>query len=102
MVYKSTSDMSIAERLVDDLLGPPPEDLPETGPLQVQVHGGTWLSVTSDIWRAWTGPRRIWGVEHHGPVYPVGSTEGSAPYAGARVCRCSVCQEHVHPTAKPN
>lgn len=104
MDYKSTSDMSVAERLVADLLGPPPAEdgLPKGGPLEVQVHGEQWLPVSTEIWRAWTGPRRVWGIEYHGPVFPLGAADESKPYDGARVCRCRQCQEHVHPTARPN
>ena len=54
---------------------------------------------TDDIFRSWTGERRINGDEHHGPVYALGS---DVPYTGSRVCGCSECQSHVEPRFRKN
>ena len=69
----------------------------------LEVHlGNDWIPITADMWRSWTGRRRIWGIEHHGPVYAVGTQDESTPWTGVRECACSTCQAHVEPTLKPN
>jgi hypothetical protein len=41
---------------------------------QVYVNG-SWLSVSRDIWRSWTGKRRYNGKVYAGPVYYLFSNE---------------------------
>jgi hypothetical protein len=36
---------------------------------------GRWVRVTCDIWRCWTGRRRLGGREFHGPVVLVGTAQ---------------------------
>lgn len=76
------------------------EAIPTRG-LEARI-GNDWIPVTSDVWSSWTGRRRIWGMEHHGPVYAFGAPEGTPPWTGARECYCSSCQAHVEPTLRPN
>jgi hypothetical protein len=74
--------------------------IPHQG-LAIEVADGEWIPSTQVLWRSWTGRRSVWGLEWHGPVFNV-DRDDSVPYAGKRVCTCTICQEHVHPTAKPN
>jgi hypothetical protein len=69
--------------------------------LEVEVEGD-WIPTSIDVWRAWTGRRKLWGFEHHGPVYSFGHSDESPPYAGRRVCNCGKCQLHVKPELRPN
>jgi hypothetical protein len=68
--------------------------------------GEEWIPATPELFRAWTGLRRIFGMEFHGPVWNFGtdpeSTPEAQPYAGARVCTCSECQKHVAPQLRLN
>lgn len=66
------------------------------------LSGETWIAADKETWRSWTGHRRIWGIEHHGPVYNYLSPEGSLPYTGRRVCTCAECQANVTPTLRDN
>jgi len=79
---------------------PTDEIIPHHG-LLVEVADGEWIPSTQILWRSWTGRRQVWGMEYHGPVFNV-DRDDSVPYAGKRVCSCSICQEHVIPAAKPN
>lgn len=69
------------------------------GPIMEVKVNKTWMSTSEDIFRSWTGPRRINGEEHHGEVFPLGSDK---VYTGARVCPCRVCQASVEPKFKKN
>ena len=94
-----------------------PHDLPE---LQLQEHTfpeqtdiglrptgyeirmpdtGEWLMTNQEMFAAWLGDRRVWGIPYHGPVYAAGSR---TVYTGSRLCGCSVCQMNVNPKDKPN
>ena len=42
------------------------------------------------------------GAEHHGPIFLMGSPDGTPPYTGRRVCLCPTCQEQVEPRYRPN
>ena len=35
--------------------------------------GGSWIEVSEYIFRSWSGPRRLNGVEWVGPVYLLGT-----------------------------
>ena len=76
-----------------------PTDDIATEPITEVKVGPSWIEVTDDIFRSWTGERRINGDEHHGPVYALGS---DVPYTGSRVCGCSECQSHVEPRFRKN
>jgi hypothetical protein len=80
---------------------PPPDDVMPTTGLQVEVDG-VMLPATREVWRSWTGPRAVWGVPWHGPIYAMGSADDSRPWDGPRVCRCGTCQEHVTPDSRAN
>ena len=72
-------------------------------PSPLQVHDGVgWIPASREVWAAYTGPRAVWGVEHHGPVYAMGAPEDAPPWDGPRVCRCPTCQQHVAPSKRPN
>lgn len=81
---------------------PPMQSAQENTGLEIEVQPDVWEYTNLRTWRAWTGRRKIWGFEHHGPVYIVDSKDDSKPYEGARVCKCSLCQAHVLPTLKSN
>lgn len=78
-----------------------PQVYEHTG-LQIEVMEGEWEHSDLRTWRAWTGLRRLWNVEYHGPIYVIDSAADSRPYAGKRTCRCAVCQTHVAATTKSN
>lgn len=90
---------------IEEALGPLPtftdDECVTTSGLEIDVSG-TWTPADREMWRAWTGPRRFWGIEYHGPVYNYKSQEGSKPYTGKRLCNCQTCQEHVLPQFRPN
>jgi len=69
--------------------------------LQVKMDD-TWIEVKEEVFRSWTGSRRVNGEEFHGPVYNFGSIDDSIPYTGRRECGCSVCQQNVEPVFKMN
>lgn len=72
-------------------------------PSHLQIDTGTgWIPAEVEVWRAWAGPRAIWGVPYHGPVYALGAPADSPPWNGPRVCRCDTCQTHVSPDRRPN
>ena len=70
--------------------------------LMIELSQGEWEHSDYKTWRAWSGRRRIWGLEHHGVIYFINSKDDSNPYTGSRICKCSVCQTDVHPTIKAN
>lgn len=100
--------MDTNAKLLEDILGPDgfqiEEELHETGalcgPVEIKVNS-SWVPTTSEIFRSWTGQRRIWGVEYHGPVYVLGKKE-ETKYVGSRTCPCAKCQESVDPAFKMN
>lgn len=68
--------------------------------LEVEDTPGNWITAVSrDEWSAWTGRRRWNGVEYHGPVTYLGTTN---PYRGPRVCSCPRCQSTVEAPLRPN
>ena len=107
LVYSKTMDVNA--KLLQELLGPTeegiqfeeeiPGDLSLCGPVEIKVKSN-WVPTTSEIFRSWTGHRRIWGMEYHGPVYVLGKDEKT--YSGARLCPCAVCQESVSPEFRMN
>lgn len=53
---------------------------------------GSWVSVTHDIFRSWTGKRKIDGQELHADfVYKYLTDEKT--YSNARECKCKVCSK---------
>ena len=80
---------------------PPDDTIIESTPFQIH-DGESWLPVGHTVWRAWSGPRAIWGVPYHGPVYSLLSTDDSSPWDGPRACRCVTCQSHVSAASRPN
>ena len=94
---------------IGDILGgtagsvPPLEDEDGpllSGPVEVMVKD-SWTPVTKEIFASWTGLRRIWGIEYHGPVVYKDCKNGSQ-YTGPRSCSCAVCQSTVEPKFKMN
>lgn len=78
-------------------------DAPKPSHFQIDAIGdGSWVPVAEEVWRAWAGPRAVWGVPYHGPVYALGAPPDSPPWTGARSCRCDTCQAHVAPDRRPN
>lgn len=69
--------------------------------LQVKIDDD-WVEVKEEVFRSWTGHRRINGEDFHGPVYTFGSTIDSIPFTGRRECGCSACQQNVEPIFKVN
>jgi hypothetical protein len=70
--------------------------------LEIEVKPNEWENSDLRTWRSWTGRRKIWGIEHHGPIYIIDTKDDSTPYTGSRLCKCSICQEHVDPRLKSN
>lgn len=60
-----------------------------------------WVPSPPDVWRSWTGLRKLWGIEFHGDIYTYGENTAT-PWKGFRECNCSVCQKHVSPQFKYN
>lgn len=81
------------ERIFDDSVG---EQV-----LQVH-HLDKWFEVTENVFRSWTGLRRINGEDYHGPIYHFGSEDDSKPYNGTRSCGCNTCQQSVSPKLRMN
>ena len=79
---------------------PTDEIIPHVG-LEVNIAAEEWIPATKVLWRSWTGLRKVWGMEYHGPVYNI-DRDDSVPFSGKRVCGCKICQEHVSPELKPN
>lgn len=70
--------------------------------LQIEVADDEWQNSDLRTWRAWTGLRRVWGLEHHGDVYDIASIDDCHPYTGRRRCQCNVCQSSVATETKSN
>lgn len=77
----------------------PVEESIPSGPVEVFV-GGNWAPASVEDWSAWTGLRRVWGVEYHGPVNY--KDKKDKLYTGPRGCPCDKCQETVEPRFKMN
>ena len=95
----------IAEQFLEEtreLLGGLPQEgeEPVPGPVEIKV-GSQWTAVGAPVFRAWTGQRRIWGIEYHGPVYVMGAKEETL-FTGKRICPCAECQKSVVPEFKYN
>lgn len=89
--------------MFDAMLIPVPrgdEALPNFG-MEVLIDGD-WIPADPVTWRAWTGHRRLWGVEYHGPVTAVDAKPGAPPWTGPRTCRCATCQSQVPPALRGN
>ena len=71
-----------------------------TSALEIEV-GDNWIPAESQLWRAWTGRRTVWGMEYHGPVYVMGAKEETL-FTGKRICPCAECQKSVVPEFKYN
>lgn len=105
MVYHKTMDkLTGLLKDIEDILGGP-VDLPEeegldSGPVEV-LRGDTWIPVSKEDFASWTGPRRIWGIEYHGPVTYKNCKNGSQ-YTGPRSCPCNTCQSTVESKFKMN
>ncbi len=74
--------------------------LPSNG-CEIEV-GDTWIPVTSEVWRSWTGRRKVWGMEHHGPIFYFDKPGRDKPYEGKRICNCDKCQQFVSPGDRYN
>jgi hypothetical protein len=96
MNARETAD--IFEKIEKTLLGSRPTDDIATEDLREISYDGKWILAEEDIFRSWTGLRRINGEDHHGPVQYM---EGGL-YRGSRVCGCKTCQEHVEPRLRKN
>jgi hypothetical protein len=83
-------------------LSPLPTDeiIPHDG-LEVCLSGDDWIPAGAVLWRSWTGRRRVWSLEYHGPVFNIDRPDGE-PFKGKRVCGCTVCQEHVESKSRHN
>lgn len=79
---------------------PTDEIIPHMG-LEVEVAEGDWIPSTQVLWRSWTGRRKVWGIEYHGPVFNI-DRDDSSLWTGKRVCTCDKCQENVSSSMKPN
>lgn len=77
----------------------PPTDDVASGPIMEVFVNSSWVETTEGVFKSWTGPRRINGEEHHGPIYAFGT---ETVYTGARVCSCRMCQSTVEPKLRPN
>lgn len=76
----------------------PTDDIAGEPLLEVKV-GSSWVETPDDVFRAWTGERRINGDEYHGPVFAFGT---EVPYGGSRVCACRECEASVEPRNRKN
>jgi hypothetical protein len=66
------------------------------------LYADEWIAADRSVWRSWTGRRRLWGVEYHGDVYDVRTTDDDAAWDGPRTCHCVTCQRNVRPACRPN
>ncbi len=89
------------EKIIKELLPPPvaTDDIITTPILEVLVKD-SWVATDEDIWKAWTGLRRVNGEEYHGDVNPISTPEKI--WTGSRVCSCKTCQVHVEAKHRPN
>lgn len=93
---------ALSEDLKEVPLSPLPTDeiIPHDG-LEVCLSGDDWIPAGAALWRSWTGRRRVWSLEYHGPVFNIDRPDGE-PFKGKRVCGCVVCQEHVESKSRHN
>jgi hypothetical protein len=89
------------DKITEELLPPfvPTDDIITTPILEVLVKD-SWVVTDEDIWKAWTGLRRINGEEYHGDVNPIAAP--TQTWTGPRVCGCKACQVHVEAKHRPN
>jgi hypothetical protein len=85
LTWDYTPTLGTATPLSDSAL---PSPLYEVG------TGGVFVTVSHDVFSAWTGHRRLDGSDHHGPVFNLGTT---IQYTGPRTCPCSTCQSSIDP-----
>ena len=76
-----------------------PTDTIQPSPLYEVGLGGHFTPTTSDVFDAWTGPRRLNGLDHHGPIYNLGT---QVPYDGPRHCACPTCEATASPVHRKN
>jgi len=83
-------------------LVPPPVATDDiiTAPILEILIKDSWVMTDEDIWKAWTGLRRVNGEEYHGDVNPISTPEQI--WTGSRVCSCKTCQVHVEAKHRPN
>ena len=100
LYYEEEYDYNEAQKVMPTYTAQGRDELiPHVG-MEVEVNG-EWIPAYSELWNAWTGRRRLWNTEYHGPVYAMGGKPG-VPYDGKRICSCSECQRHVKSSAKYN
>jgi len=58
-----------------------------------------WVPVAERMWRAWTGPRRVDGEDHHGPVW---NLDTDVLWDGPRDCACPTCAASTRPPLRHN
>jgi len=75
--------------------------VPHAAGVAVMLNGA-WIPSDRKLWRSWTGRRAVWGLEYHGPIYAMESTNDSTPWDGPRECNCDKCQSNVKPTSRSN
>ena len=77
--------------------------LPPTDTIQPTLYevglGSHFTPTTPDVFAAWTGPRRLNGEDHHGPIYNLGT---QVPYDGPRHCPCHTCEAGASPIHRKN
>ena len=78
-------------RLTDDVA---------TGPILEIKFQDVWVVTDPDIWRSWTGFRRLNGEDFHGKVHPMAHPDKI--WTGPRVCPCRVCQDNSESKYRPN
>ena len=44
-------------------------DFDPTANLEVEIRQGSWCSTSPEMFRSWSGPRRVDGQEYEGPTY---------------------------------
>lgn len=81
------------------LASDPPLDAALPTPYYEVGIGSTFTPTTPEVFDAWTGPRRLNGLDHHGPIFHLGT---DVQYAGPRHCGCPACESGIDPTAKKN
>lgn len=89
------------EQIIKELTPPPvaTDDILTTPILEVLINE-SWVATDEDIWKAWTGLRKINGEDYHGDVHPLAAPEQI--WTGPRVCGCRKCQVNVEAKHRPN
>lgn len=90
---------SIWELTADYTIPPPPTDTLIEAPLYEVGLGQTFTPTSADVFDAWTGPRRLNGLDYHGPIFNLGT---SIAYDGPRHCGCSTCEATAQPIHRKN